>query len=149
MVLSNTNKIIIMKKSTLLAGVAGFVVFYLLNWGFYGMLRINDGNMSEAMAGMMRGDAEMLHLHLALGQLIMTLVIAHIYGKWARGTHNFMHGLELGAWLGVGFGIGLNLIWYGTSTMMNMTGALIDGVWQVIALGITTGVIALVTGKYE
>ncbi len=138
-----------MKKSTLLAGIAGFVVFYLLNWVFYGMLKINDGNMTEGGAAIMRGDADLLHIHLALGQLIMALVIAHIYGKWARGTHNFMHGLELGAWLGVGFGIGLNLIWYGTSTWLNLTGALIDGVWQVVALGIATGVMAIVTGKYE
>ena len=138
-----------MKKSTLLAGFAGFVVFYLLNWVFYGMLSINDENVSEGAASLMRDDANMLHLHLALGQLIMILVIAHIYGKWARGTHSFMHGLELGAWLGVAFGIGLNLIWYGTSTMMNMTGALIDGVWQIVALGISTGVIAIVTGKTE
>ncbi len=138
-----------MKKSTLLAGLAGFVVYYLLNFLFYGVLEMNNGNISETAAGMMKGDDDMLHLHLALGHLIIGLTLAHVYSKWARGTHNFMHGLELGAWLGVAFGIGLNMIWFATSTMMNLTGALIDGVWHVVALGITLGVVAIVTGKFE
>lgn len=138
-----------MKKSTLIAGLVGSVVYYLLNFLFYGALSVLEGYHSAGAEAVMRGDDSMLHIHLALGHLVTGFAVAHIYSKWARGTHSFFHGAQFGAMLGVAFGLGLNLVWYATSDMMNFTGHLIDSVYQIVALGITVGVISILTGKFE
>jgi len=137
-----------MKKSTLIAGLGGAVVLYLLNYLFYGLSGMMDGYSTEAGAAISRGD-DVMHLHLVLGHIIIGLALATIYSKWARGTHNFMHGFQFGAWLAIAFGLGMNLIWFATSEFSSLTGHLIDSVWAVLSYGIMCGVISIVTGKFE
>jgi hypothetical protein len=138
-----------MKKSTLIAGLGGAILLYLLNFLLYGMSGMMDGYATEAGAAIGRSDADMMHIHLALGHVIIGLALAHIYSKWARGTHNFMHGFQLGAWVGVAFGLGMNLIWYATADFSSLTGHLIDSVWAIISYGIACGVISILTDKFE
>ena len=136
-----------MKKSTLINGIVGAVVLYLLNWVFYGMSGVMDGYATEAGAAAGRADADMLHVHLALGHVVMGIALATIYSKWARGTHSFMHGFELGAWVGIFTGVGMSLIWYATSNFMTSTGHIIDGIWAIVSYGITCGVISVMAGR--
>lgn len=138
-----------MKKSVLISGIVGAVVLYLINFLFYGMSGLMDSYAVNPETSAGRPDDQILHLHLALGHLVMGIFIAYIYRKWARGTHNFMHGIQFGALLGVAFGLGINLIWYATANYMTFTGHIIDSVWQIVSLGITGGVISVITGKTD
>ena len=138
-----------MKKSTLIAGLVGAVVLYLLNFLFYGLSGIMDGHQTEAGAAIALPDAEINQIALALGHIVIGLLLAMIYSKWARGTHSFMHGAQLGALIGALMGIGLGLIFMATANMMTSTGHIIDGAWNIISFAVTTGVISILTGKYE
>jgi hypothetical protein len=137
-----------MKKSILISGLVGAVVFYLLNMLFYAFSGVMDAYATDGGAAISRGENP-LHIHLILGHLVMGIFLAQIYSKWTRGTHSFSQGAQLGALLGVVFGVGLNLIWFATSSFMTSTGHIIDAAWQIIALGITCGVIAIVMNKVD
>lgn len=138
-----------MNKSTLISGIVGGIVSNILGYLFYGMAGIMDGHMSDAGATIMRADADMNMPLLVVGNLVIGLTLAMIYGKWARGYHGFGSGFQLGALIGVLTGFGLGLIWHATSDLMTMTGHIIDGVWQVVSFGIVGGVIAVLYDKFD
>lgn len=86
---------------------------------------------------------------IAVGHIIQGIVLAMIYSKWARGTHSFGHGAQLGALIGVFIGVGLNLIWMATGDFMTSTGHIIDGVFQIVNYAIVGGVIGMIYGKMD
>jgi len=132
-----------MNKSTIIAGLGGFVVLFIINYLFYGMSGIMDGYSTEAGRAASKGE-DMSFPLLIVGHLIIALLLSFIYSKWARGTHSFGHGFQLGALIGVLLGFGIGLIWLATSNYMSSTGHIIDGVWQIVSYGITCGVISLI-----
>jgi len=134
-----------MKKSTLIAGLAGGVALYILNFVFYGLSGLADGHMASCVEELSRKE-DVLHLHLALGHLLFGLFMAHIYVKWARGVHSFFHGIQFGGLLGFVMGVANGFIWYATMDMMSVSGHVIEGVWQIVSIGITGGVISVISG---
>lgn len=138
-----------MKKSVLLSGLAGAVVLYVINALFYGFSGILDSHQLESASACMRGNDEVLAGPIILGHLVLGFLLAYVYQKWARGTHNFTHGIQYGALLGAAFGLGLNLIWYATSYTMTLSGHIVDSVWSIVSYGIMGGIISVVAGATD
>jgi len=134
-------------KKRILATLAGFVVFFILGWLFYGML-LMDFFMTNAgsATGVYRGDTEMVWWALALGNLLQAYLLVYIFGKWAN-IATFGDGLKTGATIGLILGYGIDLTIYGTSNLSNLTATLVDPLVLAVMMGVTGGVIGVVLGK--
>ncbi len=135
-----------MNKSTLLSGLAGAVVLYILNFLFYGLSGFMEAYATEAGKAASKGE-DMNMMLLVLGHLVIGYLMATLYHKWARGHHSAGHGGQFGGLVGILLGFGLGFIWMATSSFMTMTGFIADGIWQIVSYTITGVVIALVSGK--
>ncbi|MDT0606696.1 hypothetical protein [Croceitalea rosinachiae] len=123
--------------ATLTGGVAMFVLGYVL-WGMLGETLNGDNVLNNVMK------VEPDFIHLFFGCLISAFAMSTIYGKWARGHHSAKEGAEFGIWVGVFVGVGMGLIFFATSTMMNFTGHLIDAVLNIIYYLVIGIIIALI-----
>lgn len=128
-------------KQNLLATLAGFAVMFLLGYAIWGIATV-DFFESHTITNVMKDPPELLYI--ALGNLIAAFALSSLYGKWARGVHSFSEGFQFGAWIGVFVGLGMGLLWFGTSNMLDMTGHLVEAVIDIVFYGIIGGVIAVV-----
>lgn len=128
-------------KQNLLATLAGFAVMFLLGYAIWGVATV-DFYESHTLANIMKDPPDMLFI--ALGNLIAAFALSSLYGKWARGVHSFSEGFQFGAWIGIFVGLGMGLLWYGTSEIMDMTAHLVEAVLDIAFYGIIGAVIAIV-----
>jgi hypothetical protein len=134
-------------KKRMLATLAGFVVFFLLGWLLYGMLLMDFFNSNQGTAsGVMRAETEMVWWALAVGNLLQTYLLVYIFGNWANIT-TFGGGFKAGVIIGLIIGYGVDLTMYGTTNIMNLTGALVDPLVIGVMMGVSGGVIGVVLGK--
>jgi hypothetical protein len=134
-------------KKRISATLAGFVVFFLLGWLFYGILLVDFYAANQGSAtGVMRSDSEMVFWALALGNLFQVYLLVYIFGKWANIT-TFGGGFQAGALIGLIFGSGYNFTMYGTTNIMNLTGTLVDVFVIALMMAITGGVVGFVLGR--
>lgn len=56
-------------------------------------------------------------------------------------------GFEFGAWIGIFIGLGLGLLWFSTSELMDTTGTLVEAIIDIIFYGIIGGIIGLTYSK--
>ncbi|MFN3840810.1 MAG: hypothetical protein ACK4RF_08885 [Cyclobacteriaceae bacterium] len=134
-------------KKRILATLAGFVVFFLLGWLLYGMLLMDFFNGNQGTAtGVMRADTEMIWWALAVGNLMQAYLLVYIFGNWANIT-TFGGGFKAGLIIGLIIGYGVDLTMYGTTNIMNLTGALVDPLVVGLMMGVSGGVIGVVLGK--
>lgn len=131
-------------KSNVLATIIGFVVMFLLGYAIWG---IATAEFFEAHAtnSIMKDPPDMLFI--ALGNLIGTFAISTIYGKWAAGTYSAANGFSFGIWIGIFVGLGMGLLWYGTSELMDITGHMVEALIDIIFYGIIGAVIGFVYQK--
>jgi hypothetical protein len=130
-------------KQNLLATVAATVSMFLMGyliWGL-GMAAFFE---SHTLVDVMKPDEEMNMAFIFLGNLFAAFAMATLYGKWAGGDHSFGQGFTFGAWIGVIIGIGMGLVWLGTSNFMDTTGHVAEAVIDIIYYGLVGGVIAIV-----
>ena len=123
--------------ATLLGGIAMFVLGYVL-WGMLG----ESINADNVLSNVMKAEPDFIHLFL--GCLISAFAMSTLYGKWVRGHHSAKAGAEFGIWIGIFVGLGIGLIYFATSTMMNLAGHLIDAVLNIIYYLLTGVIIALI-----
>ncbi len=128
-------------KSNLLATLAGFVVMFLLGYAIWGFATV-DFFEGHAINNIMKDPPDMLFI--AISNLVAVFALSSLYSKWARGAHSAKEGFQFGAWIGVFVGLGLGLLWYGTSDLMDLTGHLAEAVIDIIFYGIIGAVIAVV-----
>ena len=132
-------------KSLIIGTVAAALVMWLLGWLWYGILMMDFFEAHSGSAtGVSKGPEEMDMGYLILGELIIGFILAYNWPKWSRGTNNFGHGFEYGAWIGALIGVGLGFIWYATSNLMDMTGMLVDAIYSIVSVGLAGGVIAFI-----
>ena len=134
-----------MSKSTLISGIVNTVVWFILGYLFYGVMDVTGGYMTEA--GKAVGKEMPDFFHMILGFLLMGLAFSMIYGKWARGVHNVPHGMRYGLLFAL-FIIGMNILWFSTSTMMSFTGILVECVLAIILYGIAGVLTSMVYAKF-
>ena len=134
-------------KKRILATLAGFVVFFILGWLFYGMLLMNFfASNAGSATGVYRSDTEMVWWALALGNLFHAYLLVYIFGKWANIT-TFGGGLQTGAVIGLILGYAFDLTMYGTSNISNLTATLVDPLVLAVMSGVAGGVIGVVLGR--
>jgi hypothetical protein len=128
-------------KQNLLATLAGFVVMFLLGYAIWGVATV-DFYESHTLTNILKDPPDMLFI--VLGNLIAAFALSSLYGKWARGVHSFSEGFQFGTWIGIFVGLGIGLLWYGTSELMDMTAHLVEAVLYIVYYGIIGAVIAIV-----
>lgn len=134
-------------KKRMLATLAGFVVFFLLGWLLYGFLLMDFyATNSGSATGIMRKESEMVWWALILGNLFQAYLLVYIFGKWANIT-TFGGGFSAGLIIGLILGFAVNLSWYGTMNITNLTATLVDPFVSGIMMAITGGVVGWVLGR--
>ncbi len=134
-------------KKRIMATLAGFVTLFLLGWIFYGMLLVDFFAANSGTAtGVMRSDTEMVWWALVVGNVLQAYLLVYIFSKWTNIT-TFGDGLKAGITIGLILGFGFDLTMYGTTNMMNLTGALVDPLVVAGMFGLTGGVIGMVLGR--
>ena len=130
-------------KQNLLATVAATVVMFLCGYLIWGMALASFFD-THSIVNVMKPDEELNMVLILLGNLFASFSMASLYGKWARGHHSFGQGFTFGAWIGVIIGIGMGLVWLGTSNFMDTSGHVAEAVIDILYYGIIGGVIAIV-----
>jgi len=81
---------------------------------------------------------------LALGCLIQAFAFSTIFRNWGSEHYNSANGLKYGLLIGILVGLGNGLIDYATSNMLDLTGALGNGMIYVFfftVMGLLTGLV--------
>ncbi len=128
----NTKKIIV-------AAIAGFVVYFLLGWLFYGVLFTDLYPKPE-------NEAEHLQF-VALGCLFFSLLISYVWVKWA-GFTNWISGLKAGAIFGLLYGTSMNMF-MASGMQFVMENFIKDMIATVVSVAILGAVIAFVNDKMK
>jgi uncharacterized integral membrane protein len=136
-----------MLKQRIMATAAGFVVFFMLGWVVYGMLLMDFFTTNAGSAtGVPRSDADMIWWALIVGNIMQVYLLVYIFGNWANIT-TFSGGAKAGAIIGLIMGLGIDLTFYATTNMMNLTATLVDPLVITVMYSITGGVVGWVLGR--
>jgi hypothetical protein len=138
-------------KENLLATVAGTVTMFILGYLIWGMAAASFFE-AHSITNVMKPDDEMNMAFIFLGNLFAAFGMSSLYRKWARGYHGFVDGFGFGAWIGFIIGVGMGLVWLGTSNFMDPTGHLAEAILDIVFYGLVGAVISLVykaTAKKE
>lgn len=131
-------------KSNILATILGFVTMFLLGYAIWGVATVSFFE-AHATNNIMKDPPDLLFI--ALGNLIGTFALSTIYGQWAAGSYSAANGFAFGIWIGIFVGLGMGLLWYGTSELMDMTGHLVEAILDIVFYGIIGAVIGFVYQK--
>ncbi len=136
----NTNKILI-------AGLIGWVVALLCGFLAYDLLLGDFFSANTGSAtGVLRADDEMEWIPMLLGHLTWGLFFALVFGRWAN-ISTFVTGAKAGAVLGFLVVCSFDLINYGSTNIMNLTGVIADIVVMTLISTIVGGVVAWFLGR--
>jgi hypothetical protein len=128
----------------LLGTLAGGIVLFFLGYLLHGVLLAGffAANMGSA-TGVTREPFDFVSL--ALGQLVWGAALTTVL-HW-RGVSAWMDGLKTGATVGLLMFFGIDLTLYGTTNIMNLTGAVADAVVATVLFAVAGAVIAAVQGR--
>lgn len=134
-----------MNTKTLLAGLVGGVIAFLLGWGLYEFV---FGAMlkEHCNADIMKKEDEMMMWAMIVSNLAWGLTMAVVL-SWAN-SKSFMDGLTKGAIFGVVLGIAYDFGIYGMANWYNdMTGVILDIFIGTIMSAVIGGVIGWMYGR--
>ncbi len=132
--------------SNLLAILASFIILFFGGYLYYGILAAGFYESHAGSAtGVQKEQVDMVFI--AIGCLVEAFVMTSIYSKWANGDYTVSNGLKFGAFVGLFVGFGIGLITYATTNLSDITGHIVDGIWNIFFYGLTGVVIALVLNK--
>lgn len=126
-----------MNSKTLVGGLIGAVVAFLLGWAVYGMLLMDyfSSNMTH-YEGLMK--AEPVLWLIFLGGLSWTLLTSYVIN--ASGIKTVAKGAVCGAILYALMSLGIDLMFYGQMNLMNMSIICVD-VLASIVMGAAVGAV--------
>jgi hypothetical protein len=136
-----------MTKKLILAALAGTIVQFLLGWLIYGLLLADfmnshtthyDGLMKDMNSGSFM-------ILILLSGLVMSLLIAFIFQRWAKFEKFFM-GLGGGMVLGFCIALSFDLYFLASMNLFSAGGAIVDIIANTVVTGIVGAVIAWVLG---
>ncbi|WP_445381144.1 hypothetical protein [Robiginitalea sp. IMCC43444] len=130
-------------KQNLLATVAATIAMFILGYLIWGMALMSFFE-EHSIVDVMKSDEEMSLAMVFLGNLATAFALSTLYGKWARGHHSAAQGFQFGAWVGFLIGVGMGLIWFGTSNFMDLTGHIAEAIVDILYYGVTGAIIALI-----
>ena len=129
-------------KSNLMATIVGGIFIFLGGYLVWGMLLADFFEQHAGSATGVSKDPDMVFL--AIGCLIQAFFFSTIFGRWSQGDHSAGNGFRLGVLVGAFMGFGEFFVWYATSNLHDLTATLTNGVVNVIFMGITGALIAMV-----
>lgn len=136
----STNKILI-------AGLVAGIVAFFLGWLVWGIVL---AGMSESFAGtatgVNRGEEDMIWWALVLGNLLMGLFFAYIFGRWANITTPAT-GAKAGGIIGLLIASSWDLTMYGTTNLMNLNGVIADIIASAVVSAVVGAVAAWMLGR--
>ena len=127
-------------KQHLLATVVATITMFFLGYLIWGVATV-DFFEGHSINNIMKDPP--LFPWIILSNLIAAFTLCVIYGKWARGYHSMGGGFQFGIWIGIFMGLGVGLLWYGTSELMDLQGHLVEALLDIIYYGIVGAVIGL------
>jgi hypothetical protein len=130
-------------KKFLIATLAGGITLFAAGALFYGVL-LKDFMAANSAPGFMKEVPDMPLL--ILGELFIAAFLTLILSRW-QGITSFASGAKAGALLGLLFALGLNLVFYATSNMMEAVMIPADTAVNAVRMGLAGGVIGLVLGR--
>jgi len=132
--------------SNLLAILASFIILFFGGYIYYGILA---AGFYESHAGSATGvQKEQVDMtFIAIACLVEAFVMTSIYSKWTNGDYTVSSGFKFGAFVGLFVGFGIGFITYATTNLSDITGHIVDGIWNIFFYGLTGVVIALVLNK--
>jgi len=114
-----------MNSKTLVAGVLGGIVYFLLGWLLYGILLASTfKGLAGSAQGVDRGENVVLW-SLLLGNIFLGLLMAYILNHWAK-ISTVQTGAIAATTVGFLLSLGMDLIYYATSNMMQLGGIFLD-----------------------
>ncbi|MCC6754063.1 MAG: hypothetical protein IT266_08790 [Saprospiraceae bacterium] len=115
-----------MDTRTLISGLLGGIVYWLLGALFYAFLL---GKLLESLSGsatgVSRAPEEMVWWSLVLGNLFMGLGLAYILNNWAK-ISTLLAGAKAGALIGLLLTLGFDLIWFSSTNLIQLPGVFLD-----------------------
>lgn len=133
-----------MNKSHIFSTLAGAVTFFLLGWIWYGLIMMDFFQAHTLEQAKDIGKTEPEFLWMIIGFVIISLIMSLVYAKWSQGVHNATKGFVFGAMIGAVVGFGVGLIFYSTGNFMDLTGFIVDGIFQIVHYGIVGALIAII-----
>ncbi|MGB5699031.1 hypothetical protein [Muriicola sp.] len=127
-------------KQHLLATLVATVTMFFLGYLIWGVATV-DFFEGHSINNVMKDPP--LFPWIIAGNLIASFALCIIYGKWARGYHSMGGGFQFGIWVGIFVGLGVGLLWYATTEMMDLQGHLVSALLDIIYYGIVGMVIGL------
>jgi hypothetical protein len=126
-----------------LGTIAGGVTFFVLGFLLWGVAFAGVFEANALSAGIMKDPPDFVHL--GIGQLGFGALLTLIFGKWAN-ISTAMTGLMAGAQIGILMAIGVDLSFFGTMNIMNITGTFIDIALVTVQTAIGGAVVGAVLG---
>ena len=136
-----------MNTKTLLAGLVGGVIAFLLGWAIYGYI-LKSMMEGHCNADMMKKEEDMVMWAMILSNLFWGYTMALVL-SWAN-SKSFMDGLTKGAIFGVVLGLAYDLGLYGMANWFtDTTGMILDVIAGTIMSCVIGGVIGWMYGRGE
>jgi hypothetical protein len=130
----------------LVSGIVGGVVAFFAGWLIYGVLLMDFFTKNAGSAtGVPRAAADMVWWALILGNLLMGLFYSYVYNRWANIT-GFGAGASAGFVLAILVIGSVDLMMYGTSNIMNLTGTVADIVCAGVIGLLVGGTVGMMNG---
>jgi hypothetical protein len=130
--------------ATIVTAIWSFAGGFLL-WGVLAA-EFMDNHLGSA-TGLMKDPPDFVHL--ALGCLVQALAFCTIFRKWGASDYSAMEGMRFGLLVGLLVGFGDGLINYATSNMLDITGALVNGLLYVFLYAIMGLLAGLIYNKVK
>ena len=135
-----------MSTKVLLGGLIAGIAFFVLGYLIFGML-LNSTMEAYMNAACARPMEEIRMGYLIFGNLFMGLAVSYIYSRWI-GPHSFASGAKPGAILGLLIALGMDLMFFGLSTMWTeQMGFVIDVIGSVVLWTIVGGLVGWWYGR--
>lgn len=134
-----------MNNSKFLIGtLVGGVVFFILGFVVYAILL---ESFFTAHAGSATGvmKTEMQYWPLFLGNLAHAALLSFIFLKWAN-IKTFGAGFSAGLIIGFLISLGVDMVMYDTSNIMDLTGSVTDAIVYSLITAVAGGIIGWVVG---
>ncbi len=108
---------------------------YFGGWLLWGILSVDFFNDHLGSAtGVAKEIPDMTHL--IIGCLIIAFAFSTIYGKWANGNFGAGNGIVLGVWIAILIGLGIGIVDFATSNILDLVGTLGSAAIYVVFIGV-------------
>ncbi len=132
-------------KSVILSTIVTFIWAFVGGFLLWGILAEDFLNNHLGIATGVPKDPDFAFL--AVGCFILALAFTVIYTRWSKGSYTIKNALSFGIWVGILRGFGSGLIDYSTTNILDMTGAIVNGLIYVLFFAIMGAIACIVLKK--